>query len=234
MIISRRRNDTKRTPRKSLRVRSWAQRKGQLRSAPWLARLPSDNDCCAFFFSVFSVNSLLFRVSISAQKRFKSWLLPEKGQMHLFVSRFFRFSKKREKRRKKEKTGENRRFSAPDLLRPDALWCAVGLDLSRIKRDLFPTFSRNRAALINLANKLNGCNPWLLHLVYVHHQVVLPFSKPLHTRESSVFYPFGLRIRDRRSETKQTAAAIPAKNTMTAEIAVTRREFQSGNKFIVK
>ena len=96
-----------------------------------------DNECCAFFFSVLTVNSILFRVSISAQKRFKSWLLPEKGQMHLFVLRFFRFSKKREKRRKKEKTGEIRRFSAPDLLRPDALWCAVGLDLSRIKRDLF-------------------------------------------------------------------------------------------------
>ena len=52
MIISRRRNDTKRTPRKSLQVRSWAQRKGQLRCAPWLARPPSDNDCCAFFFLV--------------------------------------------------------------------------------------------------------------------------------------------------------------------------------------
>ena len=69
-----------------------------------------------------------FRASKTAQKRFKSWLLPEKGQMHLFVSRFFRFSKKREKRRKKEKTGENRRFSAPDLLRPDALAPSVGLE----------------------------------------------------------------------------------------------------------
>ncbi len=46
-----------------------------------------------------------FRASKTAQKRFKSWLLPEKGQMHLFVLRFFDFQKS-------EKTGEKKRKPA--------------------------------------------------------------------------------------------------------------------------
>ena len=107
--------------------------------------------------------------------------------MHLFVLRFFRFSKKREKRRKKEKTGEIRRFSAPDLLRPDALWCQVGLDLSRIKRDLFPAFSRNRTALINLACNLNRCKDTAM-VFYGHIFVLSPrVQKNKKTLANSIF-----------------------------------------------
>lgn len=79
MIISRRRNDTKRPPRKSLRVRSWAQRKGQLRIAPRLARPPSDNDCCAFFFLVLRSISCSFAFRYLLKKGSNPSYYPKKA-----------------------------------------------------------------------------------------------------------------------------------------------------------